>query len=55
MKSPGAHISVEIREVGIVHHRLVRCLPAETFTQSFGEGGLTAPDVARNEHEMLFH
>ena len=55
MEAPGPHISVEIRQIGIIDHRFVGHLPAQPLPQPLGQRGLACTDITGDENEILCH
>jgi len=53
MEGPGAHIGVEISQVGVVVDRFVGCLPAKALAEKLGEGGFAAANIPGKDNQTL--
>lgn len=55
MKTPAAHIAVEVGQIGVVIRRFIERSPAQFLAEQTGEGGLAHADITCNGDEVKFH
>ncbi len=54
MKAPGAHIAVEVGQVGVFGHGLVKWLPAQAAAEQLHQGGFAHADISGHSNKF-FH